>query len=363
MAEAEKVASSYVEWHDWRYAGKIGPKPRSDALSVWEEWIATDPELAWAVVLELVRLRPADDEILEQAWYRMQQLLRRHGRPYHERVLALVHANPRLQRIARPHELLLSYYYPPPLDLHRLADAWLRSSMHRDDAQELHDTIRDDPDAAWPLVVEVVHRGPSHGLSAFDTMSPLRDLLRKHGAAVIDRLERAAPDSVLIRRCLWRMRRSQGHPPTKADIPADIWQRVVRATQGTTDYNTDDPPACERALPPDAERVVEGWFVYEATCWAGDRLDDFRRKDPEVAWRAIVLLIERAPSDERLGPVGVGPLEDLLNDHGAAFIDRIEAAARADSRFRTCLAWVWRGDMSQALWDRVVAATRGASWE
>jgi hypothetical protein len=194
-------------------------------------------------------------------------------------------------------------------------------------------------------------------------MSPLRDLLRKHGAAVIDRLERAAPDSVLIRRCLWRMRRSQGHPPTKADIPADIWQRVVRATQGTTDYNTDDPPVCERALPPDAERVVEGWFVYEATCWAGDRLDDFRRKDPEVAWRAIVLLIERAPSDERLGPVGVGPLEDLLNDHGAAFIDRIEAAARADSRFRTCLAWVWRGDMSQALWDRVVAATRGASWE
>lgn len=40
----EKVAFSDVDWHDWRYAGKLGPKPRSNALSVWEDWIATDPE-------------------------------------------------------------------------------------------------------------------------------------------------------------------------------------------------------------------------------------------------------------------------------------------------------------------------------
>lgn len=61
----------------------------------------------------------------------MQQLLRRHGKPYHERVLALVHANPRLRRIARPHELLLSYYYPPPLDLYGHSWSMLCTAVRR----------------------------------------------------------------------------------------------------------------------------------------------------------------------------------------------------------------------------------------
>lgn len=358
----EDVASQYVEWHNWRYAGKVGPKPPGGALSVWEEWIATDPERAWAVVLELVRLRPVDDEILEQVWYRMQELLRRHGKAYHKRILALVQANARLRRIARPHELELSHYYPPPLDLPRLADTWLQCSIHGPDAHELRELIRHDPDAAWPVVIEIVNRGPLHGLDAFRTMSPLRDLLRRHGTAVIDRLEEIAADSVLIRRCLWRMKPSQGIPPTEFDIPADVWRRVERATNGTTDYNTDDPVGREQKLTYDAERVVGAWFAYEAVFWASERLQDLLAKDPEVAWRTIVLLIERAPSDERLGPVGAGPLEDLLNDHGDMFIDRIEAAARTDSRFRACLASVWQRGMSEALWERVVAA-RGASWE
>ena len=63
-------------------------------------------------------------------------------------------------------------------------------------------------------------------------------------------------------------------------------------------------------------------------------------RDPKV-----VLLLERladsAPSEAALAYLGAGPLEDLLHLHDATLIDRVEAAARRSSQFRSAVASVW----------------------
>ena len=62
---------------------------------------------------------------------------------------------------------------------------------------------------------------------------------------------------------------------------------------------------------------------------------------PEAAWPAIVRLVACAENDEALAYIAAGPLENLLADHGPTFIERVEAQAAHDSRFRRALKGVW----------------------
>jgi uncharacterized protein DUF6869 len=55
----------------------------------------------------------------------------------------------------------------------------------------------------------------------------------------------------------------------------------------------------------------------------------------------MLLLIERAASEQAFQCVVAGPLEDLLAQHGAIFIDRVEHSAKTDQRFKRCLGNVW----------------------
>jgi hypothetical protein len=67
-------------------------------------------------------------------------------------------------------------------------------------------------------------------------------------------------------------------------------------------------------------------------------------------------------SDEHvIAALAAGPMEDLLRHHGAAFIERIEDKAAQNPLFRHLLAGVWRNEIAQDVWDRVVAARGKAS--
>lgn len=353
-----ELVARYLAWLD--SVDRRGPEPPETwALPSWEDWIEQDPERAWPFFLEIVRMRPDDDDVLEHVWTRLQLLLRNHGAAFRARVVALVESNERLRRIAPPEDLEPGALRPDPLDVPTLVEAYLTGVEHSQQAHELDELIRTEPDEALTLAIEIISRGPLHGLTSFDTMSPLLDLLRRHGDAVIDRLEDAARDSVLVRRCLWRMRRQQGSPPSRYDVVPEVWERVERAIGGTTDYNSDDPPGEAHGLPPEHERIVESWFVHEQTFWAWERVDDFVDNDPELAWRVITLLVEHAPSDDLLEFIAAGPLEELLRKHGEHFIDRVEERARQDERFRECLGGVWisRGDLPADVEQRLVRAS------
>jgi hypothetical protein len=96
----------------------------------------------------------------------------------------------------------------------------------------------------------------------------------------------------------------------------------------------------------DNEKFVHDWVAEWASeppvfGWATDLLFDEIRNAPEAAWDLILKLIGSAPDDGPLGWVAAGPLEDLLCQWGPTFIDRVEALARSDDRFRRSLTGVW----------------------
>lgn len=59
----------------------------------------------------------------------------------------------------------------------------------------------------------------------------------------------------------------------------------------------------------------------------------------ERAW-TLVTAILRLSADERLGLHSAGPLEDMVRRWGTQLVDRIEALAAADERFRWALGGI-----------------------
>ena len=78
----------------------------------------------------------------------------------------------------------------------------------------------------------------------------------------------------------------------------------------------------------------------DADFWAWDQAHDYLRTDPERAWEVLLALVRQAEWDE-LDYVGAGLLEDLCQNNGKQFIDRIEAQAKADPKFKAALSNVW----------------------
>lgn len=348
------LVAQYLARSDWWRTKTGAEPPKTEALSIWEDWIDHDPERAWPIFVEFVHVRPADEAILELVWYRMGFLLKRHGRRFHERVLALVASNPLLTRIAPRNELTVEAHRPKVLDMGEVALAYMANAAAGSDAHELERLMPEDPLTAADLVLEIIERGPAHGFTSHDTHDPLETLLARSGSDVVDVVEAAAERSVLVRRCLWWVSRERWG--NAANISPVVFDRLEAARAGATDYNTDDVPGSPKTLAPEYERVVEAWFTYEKTFWAFERVHDLVSNDPDPAWRLIERLVAEAPDDDILGSVAAGPLEDFISDHGVHFIDRIERWAAGDARFRRCLGGVWQSETPDEIWARIVAA-------
>ena len=98
--------------------------------------------------------------------------------------------------------------------------------------------------------------------------------------------------------------------------------------------------------------VVEAWFGDDPTMF------DACTDEPEVAWQAILQILQRDLTDDQKASLAAGPLEMLLSYHGAAFIDRVEEQAQRNPRLNHLLGGVWRTDMAQDVWDRVERVRR-----
>lgn len=89
--------------------------------------------------------------------------------------------------------------------------------------------------------------------------------------------------------------------------------------------------------------------------WAWEEFERLTRAEPEEAWTAVLAVIDATDDEYTLGMLAAGPLEDLIDAHGQAFVDRIEQRASADSRFRSVLQGVWRSSTPQ-VWERIERA-------
>lgn len=125
------------------------------------------------------------------------------------------------------------------------------------------------------------------------------------------------------------------------------------------------------------ERVVSDWLEYhrfheaagdyehktdigDDKFWAIAALIDAARDDPDFCWQAICQLLQKADSEIQLANIAAGPLEDLLAEHGAAYIEQIEIQANRDARFRELLGGVWQNAIPAEIWERIRASVTRA---
>ena len=104
-------------------------------------------------------------------------------------------------------------------------------------------------------------------------------------------------------------------------------------------------------------KAEKGSEARDANFWAYMLLDDLRDSDLERCWKIINEIKRIDDSDFMLSNLAAGPIEDLLVNSGSIFIERIEACAKVDERFRSMLGMVWKNDMPDSIWERVERAS------
>jgi hypothetical protein len=90
------------------------------------------------------------------------------------------------------------------------------------------------------------------------------------------------------------------------------------------------------------------------------QLDRICEKDPRRALRVIEMICNKDSTNTIMEALAAGPLENLLVMHGSDVIDQVEHLAKMNPVFKELLGGVWRRDMEEAVWERVVAARSGA---
>lgn len=67
---------------------------------------------------------------------------------------------------------------------------------------QLEDLIRNDPETAWAIIQELVHRATHDEVLAYIAAGPLENLLCNHARSFIDRVEALAAQDAHFRRAL-----------------------------------------------------------------------------------------------------------------------------------------------------------------
>ncbi|HJU20771.1 MAG TPA: hypothetical protein VJ770_30350 [Stellaceae bacterium] len=110
----------------------------------------------------------------------------------------------------------------------KIADAWLMLSYFPEKSEEheknfwaferLSNLCENDPEAAWSVIEEIFQKDSNDLILSNLGAGPLEDLLAKHGAQFIDRIERRAAKDEKFRKLLGIVWRNE--------IPEDVWQRI-----------------------------------------------------------------------------------------------------------------------------------------
>jgi hypothetical protein len=120
--------------------------------------------------------------------------------------------------------------------------------------------------------------------------------------------------------------------------------------------------------------VAKQWVAYQQTKMRSPEELELRptrrnwsrlvHEDPESLWKLILAILRTDDSLRTDQMLAAGEIENLLCKDGPAFIDRVEAQAKQDSRFAKILGGTWGWTrMSPEVWTRVCAARDQKAWD
>jgi hypothetical protein len=75
----------------------------------------------------------------------------------------------------------------------------------------------------------------------------------------------------------------------------------------------------------------------------------------EAQWKFVSAVYEHA-DDEALGHLAAGPVEHILSNHGADYIEHFELMAKEHTRFARMLGLCHKHTMTDDVWERICAA-------
>ena len=254
-----------------------------------------------------------------------------------------------------------------------LTDCWIANSNSHEKAHLIDSYARYTPEIGWRAILSVL-RHPRALQNSNLPSNALEMLISRYGDFFIDRIEREAATSPAFKACL-----AEIHPSPVFPLPEHLWLRLSAAAGrpvgpmrkgmaslyskipdlaevATKDMNPLDPSKVPDLSDAELLEHAAAYREYHESFWAWEELNRIIEEvGPDTAWPLILRLVEKG-SDAVLGAVGAGVLEELLDRYSVDVIERIEAQARRDSRFRLCLSHVWPSAMPAEIWQRVVVA-------
>jgi hypothetical protein len=275
-------------------------------------------------------------------------------------------------------------------DIPKLAELWILYNIVQEekgnDSSEakalfneievVFDLEREYPEETWSLILEILSKTDLVHVLAVLAAGPLEDLLAFHGEKVIDRVEVEAKANPRFKNLLlgvWQ----------RSTMSEELWKRV----RGAAGWRREENQWVEVAKPRppreldnikeiDISKLAGRWIQLHSAQHGmeresnevGDPLEvldvvyDLAGKHPEEAWTLILEISKRIDAENVLNLLASGPVEDLLQYHGEKLIERVEAEARANPRFKYLLGGICQRDMSKELWERVLLAA-GWRWE
>jgi len=90
---------------------------------------------------------------------------------------------------------------------------------------------------------------------------------------------------------------------------------------------------------------------------------ELEHENPEILWKLILAIqhIDHSAPIQQI--LSAGLIENLLSNHGEAFIARIEAEAKRDPSFASTLGGVWKNSMTDEVWTRLKLVWDRRGWD
>jgi hypothetical protein len=79
---------------------------------------------------------------------------------------------------------------------------------------------------------------------------------------------------------------------------------------------------------------------HKADFWAWEEWQRIVKADLNASWKVILMMLEKAKSDDSLGRLGAGALEDLIDLHGHQALNLIEEECKNNTRLQIALGMV-----------------------
>lgn len=83
--------------------------------------------------------------------------------------------------------------------------------------------------------------------------------------------------------------------------------------------------------------LVRHWIQNQETFWAWIKLHDIVDRSHDEAWPIVIEIAKNTTSDEVLGSLAAGPMEDMLCAYGDDYYELVKSAADSIFSFKRAL--------------------------